>query len=358
MTQISLFHPFIPKEDILKEIEDTLSGRWIGQAHKVDEFERQFADKYGYKYVLFMNSCTSSLEMAYHLIDIKEGDEVIVSVLDCTAGQTGLLRRGAKIVFTDIDEDFNIKLEEKHFTEKTKAVIAINLGGIEVNPNVYKLAAEHGVPVITDSAQHLGHTKGDYICYSFQAIKHITTADGGMLVLNNKEEYERAKKLRWFGIDREIKAANNWQAWEKRQMTFDIEEAGYKYQPTDIDACFGLAALKHANEVVEYRKELCEAYSKHLPGIKTIYGGSCWLFGILHNRREEIADHLKENGIETNLVHLRNDIFKIFGGKRLDLPYMNSIEDKYLYLPLHQNLSHEDVEFIAKKVMEVHQSEC
>ena len=348
-----LFKPFIPKDDILTELSETLNGRWIGQAHKVEAFEKMFADKFGYKHCLFMNSCTAGLEIIYHLLDIREGDEVIVPVADCTAGQMGLMRRGAKIIFSDIDENLMLKIDEAQITDKTKAIVGVNLGGIEVGEEVFQVADKCNLPVIIDSAQHLGETKGDYIVYSFQAIKHITTGDGGMLVLRNKAEYDRAKKLRWFGIDREVKARKNWQAWEKREMTFDIEEAGYKYQPTDIDACFGLAAIKHVDRIVAERQALVQLYKSRLRGIRTIAGGTCWLFGIVVNNRDEVAEYLKTHGIETNLVHLRNDIFSIFGGRRLDLPNMNHLESKYLYLPLHNGLSKEDVEFISSKVMEV-----
>ena len=168
----------------------------------------------GYKYPLFVNSGTSALELAYHLIGLKKGDEVIVPVLDCMAGQTGLLRRGVKIVFADIDENLNIDPRdvEIKITKKTKAIVGVHLGGIHFNPELYEVAK--GIPLIVDSSQYHAKTKGDYICYSFQAIKHITTCDGGMLVLNNKEEYERARKLRWFGIDRLAKIANNFQVYK------------------------------------------------------------------------------------------------------------------------------------------------
>lgn len=350
---MNLFHPFIPKEDILRELSDTLDTRWIGQASKVDLFEKQFGEKFGYKYCLFMNSCTSALETAYHLLDLKEGDEVIVPVVDCTAGQMGLLRRKVKIVFADVDENLNLdpKDLEGKITDKTKAIVAINLGGIEFAGEIANIAKENSVPLIADSAQHLGESKGDYICYSFQAIKHITTGDGGMLVLKNKKEYVRAKKLRWFGIDREVKAKKGWQAWEKREMTFDIEEAGYKYQPTDIDACFGLACLPHVDKLIEHRKNLADTYRKEL-GEMVFAGGTYWLVGIKTDKRDKIAGYLKGKGIETNVVQLRNDIFKVFGGKRLPLPNINRLEFQYLYLPCHHLITQENAREISEYIKE------
>lgn len=344
-----LFYPFVPYKDVMAELKTTLSSRWIGQGKKVDEFERQFGEKYGFKYPLFLNSCTSALELSYHLLDLKAGDEVIVPVLDCTAGQMGLIRRNVRIVFADITEDLNIDYRdvEKKITPKTKAIVAVMLGGTPVDNRLYSLAKRNKIPVITDAAQHLGPAKGDYICYSFQAIKHITTGDGGMLVLNNKKEYSRAKRLRWFGIDREAKIKKTWGTWEIRQMTYDITEAGYKYQPTDIDACLGLAGIKHADRVLKYREEIANEYKKHLAeaaGIKLVTGGSNWLFGIITDKRDAIAEALKAEGIETNLVHLRNDIFEIFGGEKQNLPTMDKLESKYLYLPINHLVTKKDVQ--------------
>jgi len=357
---IPLFWPYIPKNKILKELKNTLESRWIGQGPKVDRFELEFSKKFGYKYPLFVNSGTSALELAYHLIGLKEGDEVIVPVFDCTAGQMGLLRRGVKIVFADINGyDFNISLEDikRKVTRKTKAIVAAAMGGIDINPEIYKFVKKKGIPLIVDASQH--HEPkvipGDYVCYSFQAIKHITTADGGMLCLSNKKEYKRAKLLRWFGIDRELKRKKNFQAWERRQMTFDIKEAGYKYQPTDVDASFGLAALPDLEKVIAYRKALVREYLKNLksvPQIRSVVGGSCWLFTILTKDRDNLASFLTENGIENNLVHLRNDIYAIFGGKRQDLPNMNRIEPEYLCLPLNPKVTKSDVRFICNKIKE------
>lgn len=357
---IPIFYPYIPKKRILKEISETLNGRWLGQGPKVDKFEQEFGKKFGYKYPLFLNSGTSALELAYHLVGLKEGDEVIVPILDCTAGQTGLVRRGVKIVFADIERHtLNIDPEDvvKKITPKTKAIVAVNLGGIPVNKKVFSIAKKYKIPVIVDAAQdHEPKVQpGDYVCYSFQAIKHITTCDGGMLCVKDKKTHRRAKLLRWFGIDREAKQKHNYQAWERRQMTFDIEEAGYKYQPTDIDACFGLAALPDIDKVVKYHRDLAIEYLKNLElldKIDVVIGGSCWLFGILLDKRDELADYLKSFGIETNMVHLRNDIFKVFGGKRLNLPNMDWIEPRYLYLPLNPKVTKADVKFICSKIKE------
>jgi perosamine synthetase len=312
----------------------------------------------GYTYSLMVNSGTSALELSYHLLGLGLGDEVIVPVLDCTAGQMGLLRRGVKIVFADITDNLTIdpKDVERKITGRTRAIVGVHLGGIEFSKELNKIASKHCIPLIVDSSQHHAPCTGDYICYSFQAIKHITTCDGGILVLNNESEYNRAKLLRWFGIDRELKAKHNYQAWEKREMTFDIKEPGFKFQPTDIDACFGIASLPYLDSVIAYRRDLSYYYKEHLPICCTpIFGGSCWTFGIFCDRRDELAEFLTASGIEVNLIHLRNDIFKVFGGKRLDLPKMNSKEERYLYLPLNTEVSIPDVDYICDKITEFYE---
>lgn len=356
---LPIFYPFTGhKKELLKEIENTLSSRWWGQGPKVDRFEQEFGKKFGYKYPLFVNSGTSALELAYHLIGIKTGDEVIVPVLDCTAGQTGLLRRGAKIVFADINKkDFNISFDDikNKITHKTKAVVVVALGGIEIDKRIYTYLKKHKIPMIYDAAQHHSpkQLSADYVCYSFQAIKHMSTTDGGMLVLKTKKEHHRAKLLRWFGIDRDLKRQHNYQAWERRQMTFDIEEAGYKYQPTDIDACFGLVALKYLDNIIKTRITLANEYNSGLGAIKQItpvFGGSCWLFGILTEDRDELAAHLKKHGIDTNMVHLRNDIFKIFQNFKSSCPNMDWVHPRYLYLPINPEITTKDVRYICEKI--------
>lgn len=348
---IDLFYPFVPEEAI-EEVTETLKSRWIGQAHKVDLFEKKFGDFFNVKYPVSLNSGTSALETAYDLIGLKEGDEVISTPLTCTATNLMLLSRGVKIVWADIlpttlnidPRDVQLKI-----TPETKAVVQVHLGGI--GADVGKL----NVPVVSDACQGLGIFTGDYTCCSFQAIKHITTGDGGMIILNNEEEYRKAKLMRWFGIDREKKELNNWQAYKERKMTFDIEMVGYKRQMTDIAAGMGIAGLKYYNQVLDYRKRLFNIYKKELnglDGINLIDGepNVYWLATVLVNRRDDFAKMMWDADVDVNVVHLRNDIYKIFGGKRADLPVMNALEEKYICLPLNMKITQGDCYYICNLI--------
>ncbi len=356
---IPLFYPYIPKE-AMTELSQVLASRWIGQGPKVDLFEKEFNEFFNLSYSVAMNSGSSALETAYELANIQAGDEVISTPLTCSATNIPLLRLGAKIVWADILEDtLCIDPDDvfKKVNSKTKAIVQVHLGGIEAgldlgSVQVGEYSTDHAVPIISDACQALGVFKGNYTCCSFQAIKHITTGDGGMLIVNYEKDYKKAKLLRWFGIDREKKIVNDWQCYKERKMTFDIDILGYKRQMTDIAASLGIVGLIHYNELIAYRKKLFNLYRENLKdvdGIKIIDGknNTYWLMTILVENRNNFAKKLTSNNIDTNLVQIRNDIYKIFGGQRADLPVLNSIEEKYISLPLNMKVTETDVNYIC-----------
>jgi perosamine synthetase len=348
---IDLFAPYIP-DDAKIEVLNTLNSRWVGQGPKGDRFEEDFKRKFGVDYAIALNSGSSALETAYELAGIKAGDEVIATPLTCTATNIPLLRMGATIVWADINKH-TLCLDRtdvrRKITDKTKAIVNVHLGGIESD------LGNMPVPVVSDACQALGVFNGDYTCCSFQAIKHITTGDGGMLVVNSSEEAHKAKLMRWFGIDREKKIANNWSAYQSRQMTFDIEIHGYKRQMTDLAASMGIVGLRHYDYVIEYRKKLFNLYKELLKGVsdivvvdgkKNVY----WLCTVLVEGRDDFAKMLFENEVDTNLVQIRNDVYNIFGGRADNLPVMDAIESKYISLPLNMKTTEDDVYKICKLI--------
>ena len=354
---IDLFHPYINQE-MRDAVDEVLHSRFIGQGPKVDLFEKKFSQYFNTSYSVSLNSGTSALETAYDLIGLKEGDEVISTPLTCTATNLPLLRRGVKIVWADILEDtlcIDPVDARSKITGNTKAIIQVHLGGIKAE--CYDPDADPYIPVVSDACQALGIFVGDYTCNSFQAIKHITTGDGGMISMNEESDYKTAKLLRWFGIDREKKIANNWQAYQKRAMTFDIELPGTKRHMTDIAAAMGIVGLKYYEEVINHRESIFNIYKDELEflgGIKLVDGNenTYWLATVLVEKRDDFAKMCFENDIDTNVVQVRNDIYKIFGGKRADLPVMNKLEEKYISIPLTMNTVEEDAYYIVKKIKE------
>ena len=360
---IVLFHPHIT-EKTRQYVNNTLNTRWIGQGPRVEEFEKKFSKKYGKgNKALAVGSGTDALHLAYILANIQKDDEVIVPVFTCTATNIPLLYIGARIVFADIQPG-TLNIDPKHvnelITDKTKAIVCVHYGGLPCDMNeLKKIAQNRNIPIIEDAAHAVGATYNgqsigsisEYTMYSFQAIKHITTGDGGMLLIKNSDLFEKAKRLRWFGIDRSSKQLGIWEN--------DIKEVGYKYQMTDISAAMGLAGLEDIDDTLRHRRKLLSIYEqkiKDIPGIRIIGTGykdrehAAWLCTVEVENRADLMKKLRDKRIESAQVHYRNDRYSIFGTRRNNLPNMDAIEDKYLVLPLHTHLTVEDVAYVCETI--------
>jgi perosamine synthetase len=353
---VVLFHPFVPPE-AAESVTQVLSTRWIGQGPLVDEFEQAFEKLIGSGKSLAVGSGTDALHLAYLLAGVGPGDEVICPVFTCTATNLPLLYIGATPVFADVDpHTMNIDPMSVRslITEKTKAIVTVDYGGLPCDyEEINRIAVEFGLKVIDDAAHAIGATyKGtqigavaDFTTFSFQAIKHITTGDGGLLHVKDPELAEKGKRLRWFGIDRKAKFSGIWEN--------DITEVGYKYQMTDIGAAMGIAGLARLEEVLSHRRSLLKAYEDGLSDFQGLENvglhaqndrvHSAWLHTILIENREDLKKKLMSHGIESGQVHYRNDMYTIFGSRRDNLPNMDKLESQYLVLPLHMKVTPEDV---------------
>ena len=363
-----LFHPYVSKNSF-KNVKKVLSGRWIGQGPLVDKFELKFKSMFAKKNLcLATGSGTDALHLSYILSGLKKGDEVIAPLFTCTATNIPFLYMGVKIKFADIDpQTMNISVEsvKKLITKKTKAVICMHYGGLPCDlDELHALTKKYKIPLIEDAAHALGATyKGkpigsisDFTMFSFQAIKHITTADGGMLCMKNKKMIKKAKRIRWFGIDREKKQKATWEN--------DIFEIGYKYQMTDLGASVGLEGLKEFKKILNYRKNIFDIYLEKLGNNKNIIcvnkddgkrTHAAWLFTIISKKKDFIQKKLREKRIETNQVHFRNDKYSIFKkfvkGKKY--PNMDYVENKYLAIPVHHKVSFNKAKYIADLINKI-----
>lgn len=357
---IVLFHPNIPSKAAFN-VSEVLNTRWIGQGPRVDEFEQRFEQKFTAPCKsLAVGSGTDALHLSYLLAGLKEGDEVIAPVFTCTATNIPFLYMGVKIVFADIDANLNIDVKHvaELITPKTKAIVCVHYGGLPCDMDeLWELGRKHNIAIIEDAAHAVGAkykgefigSQSDFSMFSFQAIKHITTGDGGMLVVKDHSLVEKAKRLRWFGIDRSSKQKGIWEN--------DITEVGYKYQMTDIAASIGLAAIDEFDDHLAHRQKLYRLYCELLKDIKGIRvigreytdrEHAAWLLTAEVDDRENLMKHLREHGIESGQVHYRNDKYTIFGGRTEGkFPKMDAIEERYLVLPLHAKVTEEDVAYIA-----------
>lgn len=354
MRKVKLFTPNSFTNEWIDALKLTFESGMLAQGPKVKEFEDRFCQEFWYDHAVSVNSGTAALELAYHLIGIGPGDKVLTPVLTCSASNIPLVHRKADIVFCDISkETWTIDYESvKNNIKGAKALVVVNLGGLQCADAVFDIAKEENVPVVIDAAQSLSITEfdGDYVCYSFQAIKHFTTGDGGMLIVRTPEEEIRAKCLRWFGIDRDRRTRMNFNfSASNREMCMNMDEPGFKMHMNDIEATMGIVGLRHWRQDLDYRRQLKLEYIKHLnPDINSVCDGSCWLFGIMLDGRDNgKMDKIKAAGIDCDLVHLRNDIFTPFGAARRNLPNMDYVETRYLYLPMHSNITFDDVHYVC-----------
>ena len=229
---------------------------------------------------------------------------------------------------------------------------------------INKIAKKNNIKVIEDAAQALGGkydrknigTLSDFTIFSFQAIKHITTGDGGMLCIKDKKLIEKAKRIRWFGIDRRKKQLGIWKN--------DIKEIGYKYQLTDLGASIGYQSLIDFKKIISHRLKIYDIYLKNLsknPNLVCIHDYdfkkkcAAWLFTILTKKKDYLQKKLRLSKIETNQVHFRNDRYSIFKNfiKNKKFPNMDIVEKKYLVLPVHTKMTIADAYYVANTVNKI-----
>jgi dTDP-4-amino-4,6-dideoxygalactose transaminase len=308
---IDLFRPYMAAdaaERVARVLSYDAQGRlYCGQGNLVDEFEEALARFLGAprERVVTTNSCTSALGIALQLAGVEPGDEVVAPPMTCTATSGAIVNRGAKIVWADVEPltgNIDPRDVARKVTRRTKAIVAVNWGGRSCD---YAALRGHGVPVIEDAA-HGPYTGGggDYVCYSFGPIKHLSTVDGGALV-THRGDAERAELLRWHGLSRRTKA--------DFRCEQPIREAGTKAHMNDFNAAVGLANITDAAWVVGKHRQHAAYYHRHLAGLAGVTvpppdpASAWWMYPLLVEDRDEFMAHMTERGIATSRVHGRND---------------------------------------------------
>ncbi len=367
MELIPLMKVFMP-ESVREPVIQTLFSGVVTQGPKAQLFEENFQKWIGNPNIALLKSGTSALALAVRLSNAGFGDEVISTPMTCLATNDVILTAGAKVKWADIDpETGNISADsiEEQITDKTKAIMVVHWSGIPVDLNkINKIAKTHGIKVIEDAAHALGATydskkiglHSDYVCYSFQAVKHITSVDGGALACKTKEDYERAKLLRWFGLSR-VDPSRTPVYWPE-----DVAEPGYKMHMNDLNATIGLEQLKYADEIVNaYKKnakflraELAGLNNVQLLKIDPISDPSYWIFTIkLPNSdyRKRFSEFLFQNQIANNIVHTRNDVYSMFKeSKRNDLVGVDDFCSRMLCIPCGWWLTQENLDHIVATI--------
>lgn len=364
-----MFKVFMP-ESVKEPLLDTIFSGLVTEGPKAKAFQEKLQSWIGNPNIALTNNCTAAITLALRLSGVGPGDEVITTPQNCLAGNEPIVNAGAKIVWADVDpETGNISPEsiKEHITDKTKAIVYVHWAGIPAKiDEINAIAKAHNLKVIEDAAHATGALyKGkkignhsDFVCFSFQAIKHITTSDGGAIACRSKEDFERAVLLRWYGMSRsDKKGAIKWEG--------DVLEPGYKFHMNDLIATIGLEQMKYIDEVVAkfqknaafLRQNLKDVQGIELLKVEDHSQPSYWIFCLKlpdEEKRKLFSEALTKAGIDNNIVHSRNDHYSLFKEFRCDdkLPNMNDFSKRMLNIPCGWWLSQEDLDYMVDIIKE------
>jgi perosamine synthetase len=343
----------------------TLRSGMISEGKQVKRFEQELATRLGIIRPVALNSGTTALHLALVLAGVKAGDEVIIPPQTFIATGMAVLMAGAVPVFADVQlQTGNLDPESarKKITAMTKAIIPVHWAGYPCDMDeINELAAAHGLTVIEDAAHALGasyHGKpigaiSRFTCFSFQAIKHLTTGDGGALGCLRAEDEKQARIRRWFGIDRD-----NSPATFLGERIYDADVVGYKYHLNDLGAAIGLGNLEVFPQTLARLREISDRYRlefEKVSGLALLENKSdrvsaCWLFTLRAERRDDFLRALQSRGVPASVFHQRIDHNSVFGGVREDLPNMRRFNNEQASVPLHAGLTDAEVETVIAAV--------
>lgn len=361
---MNFFHTRITPEAIEGALACLKSG-FLSEGKLVRQFEEALAEELGLLGPVAVNSGTSALHLGLVVAGVGPGDEVILPAQTFVASGLAILMCGGKPVFADI-QPYSGNLDPEsvraRITGRTRAIMPVHWGGYPCDMDeLAAVAREHGLAVIEDAAHALGATyKGRpvgalsrFTAFSFQAIKHLTTGDGGALCCSTDADREEARRRRWFGIDR----ARD-QETILGERDYNLEVLGFKYHLNDLAAAVGLGNLpelpaalaRHRSIAARYRAEL-----RGIPGLELLEcrpdrESSWWIFTVLVERREEFIRALAARGVPASVVHLRIDRNRVLGGLRADLAHQAWFNERQVALPVHAGLGDEDVDRVIRAV--------
>lgn len=386
---IAFSPPDITEEEIA-EVVDTLKSGWITTGPKTKEFERKIAEFCHTSKAVCLNSATACAEMTLRVLGIGPGDEVITSAYTYTASASVVCHVGAKLVLIDTKKDsyeMDYDQLENAITEKTKAIIPVDIAGVICDyERIYEIVNKkkslfHAnneiqkkigrIAIVADAAHAFGAERAgkrcgelaDFTSFSFHAVKNLTTAEGGAVVwkdiegVDNEEVYKRYMLLSLHGQSKDALAKTQLGAWE-----YDIVEPYFKCNMTDIMAAIGLAQMRRYPGLLARRKEIIEKYNEGLKGLPVDvlqhYGddfassGHLYLTRIQGKKREECNEIIKrmaEYGVATN-VHFKPlpmlSAYKKLGFDIQDYPNAYALFENAITLPLHTQLTDEEVDYI------------
>lgn len=367
-------------ENALNNIKEVLESGFINEGVQVTQLTQQLQKILNSDKLILTNSCTSALTLALKLADVTCHSRVLTTPMTCVATNTPIINLCSHVTWADIDpisgmisvDDVDKKLSE--FMHSIKAIMAVAWAGTPPDlEGLRDVANKHGVPLILDAAHAFGatykgrpiHEFADYTCYSFQAIKHFTTGDGGALICSNADKHARSKSLKWFGLDRD-KAKDDNGNWKGQQWDVDINEAGFKFNMNNISAAIGLAQIDHIDMILKTHRKNAELYDEYFKTHTTVKHSSrpddCessfWVYTMLVQdnsklSRDQLLKALNAEGIMAGVVHIPNDDYTAFDEYKTDLPGVRDFSSRQFSLPCGWWLKQSDIKHIADRVKEL-----
>lgn len=361
-----------PRQELMPKLEDILYSGMLTEGEKVKEFESKLQSTFQLQSKpLSTNSCTMALQLAYRCAGVR-GKYVISTPMTCTATNMPIFSEGGSIIWADIDpttgnicpKDVENKILQ-YGAERIAAISFVDFAGFPADLTSLKaLSVKYSIPLVEDAAQSLGAkwdtsyigNDSDYVAYSFQAIKHLTTGDGGALI-NNTSSWDLSKRIKWYGINREsVKEATRWH--------YDIPDWGYKGHMNNINATIGLVQLDNIDGVISRHKDNGRWFDVNLlgiPGLKTTRvldksDPSYWIYMVRVEKRESFAKMMLDAGIGVNVAHIRNDTYSCFKDPELvlnseeDRPGLEVFNNDYISIPCGWWVTDEDREYMLNTI--------
>lgn len=365
MKPIPLFKVFM-HPDASPAVAKVLESGYVGQGPRVEKFENELRCHFNYPWINTLNSATSGLQLAVHMLKGTYPDtEVLTTPLTCTATSFAILAEGLKIRWADVDPNTgNMDLNDacRKINANTLAIMVVHWGGYPCDLDRIE-AIRKGCKmmfVIEDCAHAWGATyrgkpigaHGNTAVFSFQAIKHLTTGDGGCMVSPNEAHYRRAKLLRWYGLDRDSSA--------DFRCAQNVKEWGFKFHMNDIAASIGLANFPYVDGLVGVHRSNGRFYNKALastPGLTLMENkpdreSSFWVYTVRVEDRDGFVRKMTEKGIAVSQVHARNDKHDCVKEFRCHLPGMDILEREMICIPCGWWVTAEDREYIVDCIRE------
>lgn len=357
------------EEDDIQAVVDVLRSDYLTTGPKIAEFEKMVADYVGAKYAVAISNGTSALHAACFAAGIQPGDEVITTPLTFAASSNCVLYCGGTPVFADVDlKTYNIDPEDirRKITDKTKAIIAVHLAGQPCDMDeIHKIAKEHDLLVIEDGAHALGSvykgkkvgTLSDMTTFSFHPVKPITTGEGGMIVTDNEEFYQKMMLFRSHGITRdENLMTRNDGSWFYQQL-----DLGYNYRITDIQCALGCSQMRKLDRFLARRKEIVTRYNEAFADCENIIipyqlpetesGWHLYIVQVKNCDRKKVFEALREHGIAVNVHYIPvylHPYYQEHGYKDVHCRNAEEVYSHIISLPLYPTLTEEQQQYVIE----------